>query len=109
MAAPHEYLGKEQHDEGWNYTPARRKKIFSYTQALIIILLTFQSLFIIKLWTTKYTCLTTTSSNEGFIMRRWHRNTSYMSLDHMYDHLWNETGQSALVFDNDKNVVQLTM
>lgn len=32
-----------------------------------------------------------------------------MSLDHAYDGLWNETGQSALVYDDEKNVVQITM
>jgi hypothetical protein len=32
-----------------------------------------------------------------------------MSLDHAYDALWNETGQSALIFNDENDVVQITM
>ncbi|RAK89241.1 hypothetical protein BO79DRAFT_146831 [Aspergillus costaricaensis CBS 115574] len=45
----------------------------------------------------------------NLIEKRWKRDTSYMSLDPRYDSLWNETGQSALIFDDQGSVVQITM
>jgi hypothetical protein len=100
---------KERQDAGESFTPARRGRSFSFTQALTILLLFVQSLFIVRLWSMNHSYSTTTPRHEDLIQRRWHRNTSFMSLDHAYDGLWNETGQSALVFDDDKNVVQITM
>ncbi len=111
MANPQDASDKEKQDDGGSFTPARRKRSFPYTQALTILLLIIQSLFIIRLWSTRtnQSCFTSTSRNGDLIEKRWHRNTSYMSLDHAYDGLWNETGQSALVYDDEKNVVQITM
>ena len=108
MANPQDASDKEKQDDGGSFTPARGKRSFPYTQALTILLI-FQSLFIMRLWSTNQSCFTSTSRNGDLIEKRWHRNTSYMSLDHAYDGLWNETGQSALVYDDEKNVVQITM
>lgn len=100
---------EEKQDNGEGFVQKQRKRNFSYTQVLAILLLILQSLFIIRLGSTDQGCFATTSPNEALIERKWHRNTSYMSLDHAYDGLWNETGQSALVYDDEKNVVQITM
>lgn len=108
MAYPLEDLEKEIHDASEGFTPAHRAKGFSYLQAFTIFLLLLQSLFIIRLWSTNHS-LTSNPHQEDLIQRKWHRNTSYMSLDHAYDGLWNETGQSALVFNNENDVVQITM
>ena len=101
----------EQHhfvdDEG--LSPALRKTFFSWKRTLTILLLVIQSLLILKLWWINQSCSILNPEHEDRIKRKWIRNTSYMSLDHAYDGLWNETGQSALVYDDHKNVVQITM
>jgi hypothetical protein len=102
---------KEIHDasEGFTETPARSSKGFSYRQAFTVFFLLLQSLFIIRLWSRNLSHTTSNSHHEDFVQRKWHRNTSYMSLDHAYDGLWNETGQSALIFNDENDVVQITM
>jgi hypothetical protein len=110
MAYREDISGNEEQDTGENFYTARKGKTFPYMQALTILLLLIQSLFVIRLWSANHTCSTSTPHHKGLIQRKWHRNTSYMSLDHAYDGLWNETGQSALVFDDEKkDVVQITM
>jgi hypothetical protein len=110
MAYHEDISENEKQDVGESFNAVRRDRKFPYTQVLTILLLLLQSLFIIRLWSTNHTCSTASPHHEGWIQRRWHRNTSYMSLDHAYDGLWNETGQSALVFDDvKKDVVQITM
>jgi hypothetical protein len=110
MAYHEDISENEKEDAGEGFHLARKERKFPYTQALMIFLLLLQSLFIIRLWSANHTHSTSISHHEGLIQRRWHRNTSYMSLDHAYDGLWNETGQSALVFDDEKkDVVQITM
>jgi hypothetical protein len=92
-----------------DFTPAHRTKHVFYTQTFTIFLLLLQSLFIIRLWSTRHSYSIPTPHHEDLVQRQWHRDTSYMSLDHAYDGLWNETGQSALVFNDENNVVQITM
>lgn len=102
---------EEQHhlidDRG--LSAARKNAIFSWKKALIILSLVVQSLLILKLWWINQDCSILAPEHGDTIKRKWIRNTSYMSLDDRYDGLWNETGQSALVYDNHKNVVQITM
>ena len=78
--------------------------------SLITILLTLQAILIMFLWSMLSAC-TSEPLLEGLnlIEKRWKRDTSYMSLDPRYDSLWNETGQSALIFDDQGSVVQITM
>jgi hypothetical protein len=109
MAGYQDASGNEKQEVTENYIAPARKATLPYTQILTILILLFQSVFIIRLWSVNPTSPTPNSHHEELIERRWHRNTSYMSLDHVHDGLWNETGQSALVFDDDKNVVQITM
>jgi hypothetical protein len=109
MANPHDASDEEKQNGGESFTIIPRNRSFPSTQALTIILLIVQSLFTIRLWSMNKSCFTSTPRNGDLIRKIWHRNTSYMSLDHAYDSLWNETGQSALVYDDEKNVVQITM
>jgi hypothetical protein len=109
MAGQQDDSDSEKQEIEESYTPIRRNSTFSYTQTLIVLVLVLQSLLIIRLWATNQASSTSNSQHEDLIERKWHRNTSYMSLDHAYDGLWNETGQSALVFDDERNVVQITM
>jgi hypothetical protein len=100
---------KEVQEAIEGFTPAHRTKHVSYTQASTIFLLLLQSLFIARLWSINHSFSIPTPYHEDLVQRQWHRNTSYMSLDHAYDGLWNETGQSALVFNDENDVVQITM
>jgi hypothetical protein len=100
---------KEVQEAIEGFTPAHRTKHVSYTQAFTIFLLLLQSLFITRLWSINHSFFIPTPYHEHLVQRQWHRNTSYMSLDHTYDGLWNETGQSALVFNDENDVVQITM
>jgi hypothetical protein len=109
MAGYQDAPENEKQEVTENYVAPTRKATFPYTQILTVLILLLQSVFIIRLWSANPTSPTSNSHHEESIERRWHRNTSYMSLDHVYDGLWNETGQSALVFDDEKNVVQITM
>ncbi|KAK7965733.1 uncharacterized protein PG986_000010 [Apiospora aurea] len=60
--------------------------------ALTAVLLIAQSLCILQLWSMVSSCTTTpTPQGATLIERRWQRDTTYMSLDHRYDDLWNET------------------
>jgi hypothetical protein len=85
---------------------AQRRLQFSFTQALTIFVLVLQSFLIVRRWSTHQNSV---PQNEDLIEKRWLRNTSYISLSHVYNNLWNETSQLTLVFDDDKNVVQITM
>lgn len=101
---------REKQDDGWTYTPRpHKRRSFPYTQILTIVILILQTVFIVRIYTTNHQCFTPSPQSGDLNQRRWHRNTSYMSLDHAYDGLWNETGQSALVYDDTRNVVQITM
>jgi hypothetical protein len=109
MAGYQDASDNEKQEATENYIAPARKATFPYTQFLTLLILILQSVLIIRLWSANPTSPTSYSQHEELIERKWHRNTSYMSLDHAYDSLWNETGQSALVFDDDRNVVQITM
>lgn len=115
MASARNSLEKVDVDEQHNFiddeglSPAPRKTYFSWKKTLTILFLVIQSLLILKLWWINRDCSIFNPVHEDRIERKWIRNTSYMSLDHAYDGLWNETGQSALVYDDHKNVVQITM
>lgn len=102
---------EEQHQlfDDKEISPAPRKTTFSWKKTLTILLLVIQSLLILKLWWMNQNCSILKPEHGDTIERKWIRNTSYMSLNHAYDGLWNETGQSALVYDDHKNVVQITM
>jgi hypothetical protein len=100
---------KEIQDASESLTPVHRFKGSSYIQPFTMFLLLLQSLFITRLWSTEHNYSVPTQHHQDSIQRQWQRNTSYMSLDHAYDGLWNETGQSALVFNDENDVVQITM
>lgn len=102
-------LEEQHHFIDEELSPAPRKTSFSWKKTLTILLLIVQSLLILKLWWINQNCSILDPEHGDTIERKWIRDTSYMSLDHEYDQLWNETGQSALVYDDHKNVVQITM
>ncbi|KAF2114050.1 hypothetical protein BDV96DRAFT_600790 [Lophiotrema nucula] len=112
MASTQGYSEKEkQHgssdDDSLSFIP--KNGGISTTKIVVIFVFFVQALFILKLWSMIPKYCTLDPHNKDTTRRKWHRNTSYMSLDHEYDHLWNETGRSALVFDDYESVVQITM
>lgn len=111
MASPDDFsIQLPQHalEEGSHNGKASHIRLLFPSLAAILLIL--QSILIFLLWSM----LSASTSSylldcPDLIEKRWKRDTSYMSLDHKYDYLWNETGQSALIFDDQKSVVQITM